>query len=128
MIVRYDPRDLSRVYLLGPDGHYYDLTYRDLRRPPISLWEHRLALRRVREEAHLAVNEDTIFEAIETMRRIASTAATDTKTLRRQRERRRRWTQTPVPSEPSPPVQSPDLQQAPLAPNERLFTNVEEWA
>ena len=24
MIVRYDPRDLSRIYLLGPDGIYYD--------------------------------------------------------------------------------------------------------
>lgn len=128
MIVRYDPRDLSRVYLLGPDGHYYDLTYRDLRRPPISLWEHRLALRRLRDEAYLSVNEDTIFEAIETMRRIAHTAATDTKALRRQRERRRRWTQAPVPGEPVPPVQIPDTQQAPLAPHERLFTNIEEWA
>ena len=37
MIVRYDPRDLSRIYLLGPDGTYYDLSYRDLGRPPISL-------------------------------------------------------------------------------------------
>ena len=42
MIVRYDPRDLSRVHLLAPDGRYYDLSYRDLRRPAISLWEHRL--------------------------------------------------------------------------------------
>ena len=37
MIVRYDPRDLSRIYLLGPDGRYYDLSYRDVRRPPITL-------------------------------------------------------------------------------------------
>ena len=37
MIVRYDPRDLSRVYLLAPDGNYYTLSYSDLRRPPISL-------------------------------------------------------------------------------------------
>ncbi len=48
MLVRYDPRDLSRVYLLGSDGQYYDLTYSDLSRPPISLWEHRLALKRLR--------------------------------------------------------------------------------
>ena len=38
-LVRYDPRDLSRLYLLAPDGQYYDLHYRNLRRPPISLWE-----------------------------------------------------------------------------------------
>lgn len=129
MIVRYDPRDLSRVYLLGPDGHYYDLTYRDLRRPPISLWEHRLALKRVREQAHLAVNEDTIFEAIETMRQIARGAETDTKVLRRQRERSRRWVQPPKATEPSPPPQTPVIQQTPpLPPHERLFTDIEEWA
>lgn len=50
MIVRYDPRDLSRIYLLGEDNHYYDVNYRDLGRSPISLWEHRLALKRLREE------------------------------------------------------------------------------
>ena len=38
MIVRYDPRDLSRTFLLAPDDQYYDLTYRDFSRPPISLW------------------------------------------------------------------------------------------
>lgn len=128
MIVRYDPRDLSRAYLLGPDSHYYELTYRDLRRPPISLWEHRLALKRVREQAHLAVNEETIFQAIETMRRIARTAATDTKTLRRQRERRRRWIQPPISAAGGAPAQSPDIRQPPLAPHERLFTDIEEWA
>ena len=32
MVVRYDPRDLSRVYLWAPDGRYYDLSYADLRR------------------------------------------------------------------------------------------------
>ena len=57
MIVRYDPRDLSRIYLLAPDGQYYDLSYRDLRRPPISLWEHRLALKRLREEGRAHVDE-----------------------------------------------------------------------
>ena len=61
MIVRYDPRDLSRIYLLAPDGQYYDLTYRDLRHPPISLWEHRLALKRLREEGRLRVDEAAIF-------------------------------------------------------------------
>jgi putative transposase len=44
LIVRYNPRDLSPLYLQAPDGNYYDLPYADLRRPVISLWEHRLAL------------------------------------------------------------------------------------
>lgn len=90
MIVRYDPRDLSRVYLHGPDGTYYDLSYRDLRRPPISLWEHRLALKRLREEGRAHVDEAAIFRTIEAMRGIADEAVRATKTARRRRERRLR--------------------------------------
>jgi putative transposase len=90
MIVRHDPRDLSRIYLLGPDGTYYDLNYRDLGRPPISLWEHRLALKRLRDEGRAHVDEAAIFRAIATMREIADEAVTASKTARRQRERRLR--------------------------------------
>ena len=90
MIVRYDPRDLSRIYLLAPDGRYYDLSYRDLRRPQISLWEHRLALKRLREEGRAQVDENAIFTAIDAMRGIAERASAATKTARRQRERRLR--------------------------------------
>jgi len=93
MIVRYDPRNLSRVYLLGPDGRYYDIPYRDLRRPPITLWEQRLAMKRLHEEGHSHVDESAIFHTIETMRKIADEAVTATKTLRRQQERRLRLIQ-----------------------------------
>jgi len=93
MIVRYDPRDLSRIYLLAPDGQYYDLTYRNLRRPPITLWEQRLALKRLREAGHSQVDESAIFRTLEIMRKIADEAITATKTLRRQRERRLRLIQ-----------------------------------
>lgn len=93
MIVRYDPRDLSRIYLLGPDGQYYDLTYRDLRRPSISLWEHRLALKRLREEGALHIDEAAIFRTIEKMRLIVDEATSATKIARRHRERRLRLIQ-----------------------------------
>ena len=79
MIVRYDPRDLSRIHLLAPDGRYYDLSYRDLRRPPISLWEHRLALKRLREEGRAEVDEEAIFTAIDAMRGIAERASVESK-------------------------------------------------
>ena len=90
MIVRYDPRDLSRIYLLGEDNHYYDVSYRDLGRPPISLWEHRLALKRLREEGRALVDETAIFRTIAAMRRIADDAVLASKTARRQRARRLR--------------------------------------
>ncbi|MGE3743703.1 MAG: Mu transposase C-terminal domain-containing protein [Geminicoccaceae bacterium] len=129
MIIRYDPRDLSRIYLLGPDGTYYDLSYRDLRRPPISLWEHRLALKRLREDGRALVDEATIFRTIEAMRAIADDAVRASKTARRQRERRLRV----VPGGRSDllPVESDEadmLRQISeeLQPHERMFP-VEEW-
>ena len=128
MIVRYDPRDLSRVHLLTPDGAYYDLSYADLRRPPISLWEHRLALTRLRDEGRTDVDEDAIFGAIERMRGIAAQAIVETKTMRRQRERRLQAAKAvalkPTAAKPAKPNPSAF---EPLPENERLFTNVEEW-
>lgn len=95
MIVRFDPRDLSRIYLLGPDGTYYDLAYRDLRHPAISLWEQRLALKRLRDEGRTHVDEHSIFRTVEAMRRIADDAVIKSKAARRQRERRQRLGQRP---------------------------------
>jgi putative transposase len=128
MIVRYDPRDLSRIYLWAPDGRYYDLSYADLRRPPISLWEHRLALKRLREQGRDQVDEDAIFAAIDRMRGIAEQAITETKTLRRQRERRLHAAKAVAlkPAAPTPTKPNPSAFE-PLPENERLFTNVEEW-
>ncbi len=128
MVVRYDPRDLSRIYLLAPDGRYYDLSYADLRRPPISLWEHRLALKRLREEGRDQVDEDAIFTAIDRMRGIAAQAVAETKTMRRQRERRLQAAKAvdlkPAAEKPAKPNPSAF---EPLPENERLFSNVEEW-
>jgi putative transposase len=88
MIVRYDPRDLSRIFLLAPDNHYYDIAYRDLRRPPISLWEHRLALKRLQEEGRSQYDEAAIFRTIDAMRSIVDDAVNASKAMRRHRERR----------------------------------------
>lgn len=130
MVVRYDPRDLSRIYLLAPDGQYYDLTYRDLRRPRISLWEHRLALKRLREEGRVNVDESAIFRTIERMRSITDQAVSASKVARRQRERRLRLIQggrvdpTSVPADATVVDQEDD--QTPVQPWERMLP-VEEW-
>ena len=126
MIVRYDPRDLSRIYLLGPDGAYYDLAYRDLRRPPISLWEHRLALKRLREGGRSLVDEAAIFRTIEAMRTITDDAMRETKTIRRQRERRRRNTSIigPIVAEARTDAERSFRADAPL--EERILP-FEEW-
>lgn len=129
MIVRYDPRDLSRIYLLGPDGTYYDLSYRDLRRPPISLWEHRLALKRLRDDGRSLVDEEAIFRTIEAMRAIADGAVRASKAARRQRERRLRVVaggrRDLLPVEPDEADRFRQIAED-LPPHERMFP-VEEW-
>ncbi len=132
MIVRYDPRDLSRIYLRAPDGHYYDLSYRDLRRPPITLWEQRLALKRLREQRCPYIDEAAIFRTIEHMREIVDGAVVASKTARRQRERRLRLIQGgQVDTAPgdSPAVEETvvDDEQSTLQPWERMLP-VEEWS
>jgi putative transposase len=129
MIIRYDPRDLSRIYLLGPDGQYYDIAYRDLRRPPISLWEQRLALKRLREERHAHIDEAAIFRTIDAMREIVDQATTTSKTARRQRERRFRL----IPGGRVDPVPAPDyepsviVKEGPIRQPHEDMLPVEEW-
>jgi putative transposase len=43
----------------------------DLRRQPIGLWDHRRALKRLREEGRARVDEDVVFAAIDLIRCIA---------------------------------------------------------
>lgn len=41
-IIRRDPRDISRIWVLEPDGHnYVEVPYRSISNPSISIWEHR---------------------------------------------------------------------------------------
>jgi len=128
MVVRYDPRDLSRIYLLAPDGHYYDLSYRDLRRPPISLWEHHLACKYLRAQGHAHINEAALFNAVENMRAIAQEAVRETKVARRHRERRMHLVQggraEPIPAESTAEDLSEPNSKHPW---ERMLP-VEEWS
>jgi len=82
MEIRYDPRDLSRIYLGTPDGDYYELTYRELRRPPISLSEHQLALQHLRKAKRVDVDEEAIFRTVKNMRESASEARQGAKNAR----------------------------------------------
>jgi len=58
LLVRYDPRNLSRLYVLGPNHHYHQIPYADVRRPPISLGELRHAYAQLRKDAKGMINED----------------------------------------------------------------------
>jgi len=86
--VKYDPRDLSKVWLKLPDGEYAELRYKDPSRPKITLWEHKVALAHMREKGRETVNESALFAAIEESRRIVAEAAETTKLARRTMQRR----------------------------------------
>lgn len=89
LLVRRDPRDLSRVFVLDPlDNGYLEVPTRDLSRPAISLWEHRLARRRLRARHRGEIDEAALFGAIEEMRAAEHNATRLTRSVRRERTRR----------------------------------------
>jgi putative transposase len=95
-VIRRDPRDLSRIWVLDPDGaSYLEVPYRTLSHPPVSIWEHRAALERLRAEGRAQVDEAALFRMVETMRAITDTAQTTTRKARRDAERRRERTTRP---------------------------------
>lgn len=82
MPIRWDPRDLSRIWLELPHGEHLEVPYRDLRRPAITRWEQKEAVRTLRERGQQAVDETLIFQAVETQRLIVAEAAHKTKAAR----------------------------------------------
>jgi putative transposase len=88
LVVHYDPRDLSRIYVKAPDHSYVDVPYADIRLPPISLWELRAARRFLAQRGESHRNQARLFWAHDELTRIAAEAVTETRRVRRQRERR----------------------------------------
>lgn len=89
LVVKYDPRDLSRVFVRVEDS-YCELRPADLTRPPIALWEHRLARRALRAAGRAAIDEALIFETILAQRALVDAAVRATKAIRREQARRPR--------------------------------------
>lgn len=89
LLIRRDPRDLSRIYVHDPeDGGYLEIGYRELARPPVTLWEHRLARARLRRQRSGEVDERALFAAIEEMRAIETESKRTTRSIRRNQARR----------------------------------------
>jgi putative transposase len=123
LLIRRDPRDLSRIYVLDPeDGGYLEVPCRVLQRPTISLWEHRLALRRLKARRHGAVDEAALFAAVEEMRAIERDASRLTRAARRNRARRPAPASLPAPADPPPAGGRAGEHAAP-----RPFDDIEQW-
>jgi putative transposase len=86
LLVRYDPRDLSRLYALAPDKTYQVIPYADVRRPPITLAELRFAHAQLRKSARESINEEQLFLMHERQTTLLLEVTKATKTARRRKE------------------------------------------
>jgi putative transposase len=86
--IKYDPRDLTRIFVRQPDGHFVEARYRNLAYPPVSWWEWKHAKKRLREQGKRELNEETIFASIAQQRQIEDSAAHASATARRYVTRR----------------------------------------
>jgi putative transposase len=89
VLVRYDPRNLSKIYVVGPDNSYVAISYADLSLPPITLWELRAAMVKLRDEGENAPAQARMFEAVRDQRELVEKAHAKTKAARRHVQRRK---------------------------------------
>lgn len=124
-VIRRDPRDISRIWVLEPDGQQYvEVPYRTLSHPAVTLWEHRQALARLRQQGRDQVDEQALFSMIDQMRSISRDAQKATRKSRRDRERRRHLTRRqPPPADVSPPQKGMADEPSRAVP----FDDIEEW-
>jgi putative transposase len=119
--IKYDPRNLSRIFVKVAEG-YVEAHPADLTRPAIALWEHRAALAALRKAGRRAVDEDLIFSTILAQRALVEEAERATKAARRQMARRAHLAPPPMievtpqagETRPDPPLGLP-------------YFEVEEW-
>lgn len=96
-IFRRDPRDISSILFYDPDAtRYFRVSYRDVTRPAISLWELRAVQHHLAAQGRKNIDEDTLFHAFSEMRRIEESAKSLTRKQRRNQERRRHHQQAPI--------------------------------
>jgi len=84
LLVKYDPRNLSRVYVQDPGGRHWPIPYADLRQPPIALWEMEAANKQARQSGRSMNSEQAIFANILEQRRVVREAGSLSKQRRRQ--------------------------------------------
>ena len=110
-LIRRDPRDLSRIFVLDPENSgYVEVPCARQERPSISLFEHRQAVARLKATGRAHVDEEAIFQAVAQQREIAGRAAAHSRAARRRLARIRKlsldhagpWTVPAITSAPDP--------------------------
>lgn len=127
--LKYDPRDLSRIFVLTENG-IIEARPADLTRPAITLWEHRAARRALREAGRRSVDEELIFRTIEAQRDVVDSAERQTKAIRRHQARRAHLAPLPM-IDVTPDIAAPEALPAPEGEGSPFLSHpgfkVEEW-
>ena len=127
-IIRRDPRDISRIYVLPPkQNEYIEVPYRTLSYPAVTLWEHKQSLRYLKEQGMKKFDEDMIFRTIEAMRKITEAAAASTRAARRKKARTNHISQKTSSTENNKLLILEEAEAAIPNANVKPFANIEEW-
>lgn len=122
--IRFDPRDMSHIWVLAPTG--WDRVHLYRRRDPFTLREHELALADLRAQAAGTYNEDDVHSLRQKSREVIDAEAKTTRSARRRSEHADRSINASRAVFP-PPLVSPlalDFTRNPHLPSTR---EVEEW-
>ena len=88
-IIRYDPRDISKVYFFDPElKRYFEISYRNISAPRMTLWELREVQRVLKERGLENYDEESIFIAYAKLRELEKESMEKTKKERRRASRR----------------------------------------
>ena len=127
-LIRRDPRDISRIWVLEPEGqHYLEISYRTLSHPAATLWEQRQALAKLRQQGREQVDESALFRMIGQMREIVTTAQKATRKARRDTDRRQHLKTSVPPNKPTLPATDVADPQADNPSPAKPFDQIEEW-
>ena len=87
--VRYDPRDISRIWVEVAPGTHVEARWRDLRLPPMTLWERTSARKRLRAQGRKERDRQSIGYAVLEQRAIEDDEVRLTAQAKRNRQRRK---------------------------------------
>ena len=129
-VIRRDPRDLSRVWVLDPESNdYLEVPYRRASNPAVTLWEHRKAVQVLKSRGRAQVNEALIFRMITEMQELTQNAAKERKSARRDKARREHLSMPPSGSNGEPRHKETVTQDQPTAQGQpaKPFEDIEQW-
>ena len=83
-VVRFDPRDISKIYFYEPElKMYFPVPYRNMGNPCVSIWDIREAKRYLKKEGLKDYDENRLFQALKKLKQIETESFEKTKSVRR---------------------------------------------